>query len=121
MNSQIQALIQNLHCTEEEARQVLEDDKKIDRGEKMPFDLLPEVEKQAKKYANAGTRRVNAVKTEKKRKENPVKASIIAEIASFLTEKGYKSVEIINKERQIALKVGETSYELTLIEKRKKG
>lgn len=118
MNSQIQALIQNLRCTEEEARQVLEDDKKIDRGEKMPFDLPPEVEKQAKKYANAGTRKVNAVKTEKKRKENPIKGSIIQYLFECL--KDYDNVVIINKERQISFSNRDNSFELILIQKRKK-
>ena len=52
----------------------------------MYFDLDPEAEKQAKKYANTGTRQTNGAKTERKRKENPTKAAIIAEIAKFLEE-----------------------------------
>jgi hypothetical protein len=36
-----------------------------------------------------------------------------------LTEKGYEMVEITNKERQIAFKVGENDYEFTLVQKRK--
>jgi hypothetical protein len=85
----------------------------------MPFDLDPETEKQAKKFANVGTRATDGKKTERKRKENPTKATIIAEIARFLTENGYENVEITNKERQIALKSGENSFELTLVQKRK--
>jgi hypothetical protein len=85
----------------------------------MDFDLAPEAEKQAKKYANTGTRQTNGQKTERKRKENPTKATIIAEIAQFLAEKGYEMVEITNKERQIAFKNGENDYELTLVQKRK--
>jgi hypothetical protein len=53
------------------------------------------------------------------RKENPTKATIISEISAFLTENGYESVEITNKERQIAFKVGADSFELTLVQKRK--
>lgn len=116
--SQIERIMNGLRCSREEAEQILADDKAIDRGERMSFDLDKETEKEAKKWANTGTRQTNGVKTERKRKENPTKASIIAEIANFLTENGYDSVEITNKERQIALKVGENAFELTLVQKR---
>ena len=116
--SQIERIMNGLRCSREEAEQILADDKAIDRGERMSFDLDKETEKQAKKWANTGTRQIASEKTERKRKENPTKASIIAEIANFLTEKGYEKVEITNKERQIALKVGENAFELTLIQKR---
>ena len=117
--TQVERIMRNLKCSKEEAEQIIADDKAIDRGERMSFDLSPEAEKQAKKFANTGTRQTNGQKTERKRKENPTKATIIAEIAQFLTENGYEMVEITNKERQIALKVGENAYELTLVQKRK--
>ena len=116
--SQIERIMNGLRCSREEAEQILADDKAIDRGERMSFDLDKETEKQAKKWANTGTRQTTSEKTERKRKENPTKASIIAEIANFLIENGYDSVEITNKERQIALKVGENAFELTLVQKR---
>lgn len=118
-DTQIERIMRNLKCSREEAEQILADDKAIDRGERMEFDLSPEAEKQAKKYANTGTRQTNGQKTERKRKENPTKATVIAEIAQFLTENGYDSIEILNKERQIAFKIGENAYELTLVQKRK--
>lgn len=118
-DTQIERIMRNLNCSREEAEQILADDKAIDRGERMEFDLTPEAEKQAKKFANTGTRQTNGQKTERKHKENPTKAAVIAEIARFLTENGYDSVEIPNKERQIAFKIGENSYELTLVQKRK--
>ena len=117
--SQIERIMNGLKCSREEAEQVLADDKAIDRGERMSFDLDKQTEKEAKKWANTGTRQTNGVKTERKRKENPTKASIIAEIANFLAEKGYISVEITNKTRQISFKFGEDAYDLTLIAKRK--
>ena len=112
-------LMAQLKCTKEEAFEIIECDKAIDRGERVYFDLSPEAEKQAKKYANTGTRQTNGAKTERKRKENPTKATVIAELAQFLAENGYEMVEITNKERQIAFKVGENAYELTLVQKRK--
>ena len=116
---QIQRIMQGLGCSQEEAIQILLADKAIDRGERMEFDLSPEAEKQAKKFANTGTRQVNGQKTERKRKENPTKATVIAELAQFLTENGYEMVEITNRERQIAFKIGENAYELTLVQKRR--
>lgn len=117
--TQVEKLMRTLKCSREEAEQVIADDKAIDRGERMAFDLDPQAEKMAKKYANTGTRQTSGAKTERKRKENPTKATIISEIAQFLTENGYEMVEIANKERQIALKVGENAFEITLVQKRK--
>jgi uncharacterized protein YutD len=56
------------------------------------------------------------------RAENPTKSGIISEIAEYLKENcGFscENVEITNKERQIAFKCGENSYEFTLVQKRK--
>ena len=116
---QIQRIMRSLKCSQEEAVEILMADKAIDRGERMEFDLSPEAEKQAKKFANTGTRQTNGQKTARTRKENPTKATVIAELAQFLVENGYEMVEITNKERQIAFKIGENAYELTLVQKRK--
>ena len=117
--TQVEKYMRLLKCTKEEAEEMVACDKAIDRGERVYFDLDPQTEKQAKKYANTGTRKTNGEKTERKRKENPTKATIISEIAQFLTENGYEMVNITNKERQIAFKVGENDYEFTLVQKRK--
>ena len=117
--TQVEKYMRLLKCTKEEAEEMIACDKAIDRGERVYFDLDPQAEKQAKKYANTGTRKTSGEKTERKRKENPTKATIISEIAQFLTENGYEMVNITNKERQIAFKVGENDYEFTLVQKRK--
>ena len=117
-----------LDVSAEEADEILKADKAIDRGERVPFDLSPEQEKMAKKFANVDTKKrkaptvYNLDARGKARKENPTKASIIAELAKFLTENSENAcemVEITNKERQIAFKIGENAYELTLVQKRK--
>ena len=118
--TKVQKLMRILNCSEEEALQVLADDKAIDQGQRMSFDLSAEEEKKAKKYANTGTRK--ASNTPKVRKENPTKSGIITEIATFLMENSDfspENVEITNKERQIAFKIGDNAYELTLVQKRK--
>lgn len=118
--SQKEKLVRLLGCSEAEADDIIASDKAIDKGEKVDFDLTPEQQKEVKKYRAVGTRKTDKTQpSERKRKENPTKATVIAEIAQFLSENGYEMVEITNKERQIAFKVGENAYELTLVQKRK--
>ena len=126
--TQKERIMRVLSVSAEEADEILKADKAIDRGERVPFDLSPEQEKMAKKFANVDTKKrkaptvYNLDARGKARKENPTKASIIAELAKFLTENSENAcemVEITNKERQIAFKIGENAYELTLVQKRK--
>ena len=126
--TQKERIMRILNVSAEEADEILKADKAIDRGERVPFDLSPEQEKLAKKYANVDTKKrkaptvYNLDARGKARKENPTKASIIQELAKFLTETSENAcemVEITNKERQIAFKIGENAYELTLVQKRK--
>lgn len=117
--SQKEKLMRILGCTEAEAEDIIASDKAIDKGERVYFDLDIETEKQMKKYINVDTHKKTEEKTVRTRKENPTKATIISEISAFLTENGYESIEITNKERQIAFKVGADSFELTLVQKRK--
>lgn len=118
--SQKEKLVRLLGCSEAEADDIIASDKAIDKGEKVAFDLTPEQQKEVKKYRAVGTRKTDKTQpSERKRKENPTKATVIAEISQFLNENGYEMVEITNKERQIAFKVGENAYELTLVQKRK--
>lgn len=123
---QIANLMRILGITEEEAKQVIADDRAIDRGERMPFDLPPEKEKEAKKMANCGTRKTPTVynfdTSKKTRKENATKSGIITEIFKFLQEKSEfacENVNITNKERQISFRIGENDFEITLVQKRK--
>ena len=119
MDTQLERIMRSLKCSRTEAEAILAEDKKIDRGEAVDFDLSAEEHKRAMKNANTGTREPKGAKTARKQRENPTKEAIIAEIANFLAEKGYISVEITNKTRQISFKFGEDAYDLTLIAKRK--
>ena len=124
--TQKEKIMRILGVDEAGAEEILAADKAIDRGERVDFDLDPETEKMAKKMANAGTRKKPTVynfdTSKRQRKENPTKAGISAELAKFLAEQSEnacENVNITNKERQIAFTVGENSYELTLVQKRK--
>ena len=125
--AQLEAM-KKLGLSEKEIQELIAADAAIDKGEKMPFDLTEEQAKEAKKYTKAGTKKAPTVYKldnadgKRSRKENPTKAGIIAEIAKFLvenSENACENVEITNKERQIAFKIGENCYELTLVQKRK--
>lgn len=120
----IEKHIKSLGCTREEAIDVIETDRIIDKGGRTPYDLPIEVEKMAMKMSAVDERKAKTAdnKRGKVRAENPTKSGIIAEIAEYLTENcGFatENVVITNKERQIAFKVGENDYEFTLVQKRK--
>lgn len=116
--TQIERIMRSLGVTEAEAKLIAEEDKAIDRGERMDFDLSPEAEKAAKKMANVGTRKTASEPVERKRKENFTKANVIAEVAKFLENLG-ENVQITNKERQITFSIGSEDFEFTLVQKRK--
>ena len=120
-NERIDELVDLLGCSMVEAQQIIEDDKKIDKGERVAFDLSKEDEKKALKLANVKEHKKPAVyKFDKReRKADTTKEGVIEQIANFLQENGYENVEITNKSKLIAFKIGEDNYEFNLIRKRK--
>ena len=59
--NQKEKLMRLLQCSEEEALDIIAQDKAIDQGKRVEFDLDPEKEKHAKKMANAGVRKAPTV------------------------------------------------------------
>ena len=114
MNEQIQKMMKNLGLTEQEARELLADDAKVDKGQKMAFDLTPEQEKNAKKARGTGTKKPTVYKLEnRKRKENPEKRDILKAIFE-LAEDCWDNAELVNPERQVDFHIGGNHYSLTL-------
>lgn len=121
---QLDRIMHGLKCSPEEAQKILAYDKAVDRGEKTEHDLPQDKLEVARKFAHTGTRKAPTVYkfTKRERKPNATKAGIIAELFTFLSENSdfaVENAEITNKERQIAFKIGEDSFELTLVQKRK--
>ena len=121
----IEKHIKLLGCTREEAIDIIETDNVIDKGGRTQYDLSEEEEKIAMKMSGIKDRKAKSENNMrgKVRAENPTKSGIISEIAEYLTENcsfATENVTIINKERQIAFKIGENDYEFTLVQKRKK-
>lgn len=116
---QIRRLMENLELTEDEARQLYQDDKRIDRGEKL-FELPKDKELASKKIRQTTGKKGPTVYNfdKRARKENPTKRELIQLLFEAL--KGhFEQVEITNPERVIALSIKEDKFEITLSQKRK--
>lgn len=111
----VEELAQRLNISVDEAQQVQEDDKRIDRGEKL-FELPPELEAGAKKARQTGTRKVTEVKRERKPDED--KRELIQYLESSL-EDAYPDLDlgnitITNPEREMEFTYNGKKYRLTL-------
>lgn len=120
---QVQAM-RKLGYSDFQIEEMLEDDKAVDRGEKMPWDLSTEEHKKAMKQANADEHKKPAVyKFDKReRKANMPKQEIINGIFEYLTQNCAfcpQNVTILNKERQISFDFADEKFEITLTQKRK--
>ena len=108
----MEELIQNhmriLGISREEAIQLIEDDKRIDRGEKL-FELPPELEKGAKKArcVASADRKKSTAKREKKVDDD--KRHLINHFAE-----GLENVNVINPEREFEFFYNGKKYKLVL-------
>lgn len=107
--SQLETLMKNLRCTKEEAQEVMEADKRIDKGEKL-FEL-PDVLKAGAKKARQAERKPTVYKFDKReRKPNEVKKQLIELLAKAVPS----DVEIINDEREFTFIYQDVKYKITL-------
>ena len=112
-----------LQVSEEEADEILEYDKRIDRGERVEYDLSPELEKMAKKFANVTTHK-KPIKLDTKpreKKADDVKVGLIDSIFSHLNgneEIKCENVTITNKSKTISFVLNGETYEIDLKRKR---
>lgn len=116
--TQKEKLMRVLEISEEEAEAVMAYDKEVDHG-KNPLPLTAEQEKIAKSYTKSSEHTKTATKTKRERKPNETKGEIIKNLFDFC-QNFAENVQILNAERQISFQIGENSYELTLVQKRKK-
>lgn len=114
----IQKNMKALNISYEDAKALVEDDEKVDRGEPLPWDLTPEQLKVSKKARQADHAKPKE-KVKKEKKENVIKKEIIENIFNLINE-NYENAVVENDERMIAFSVGDENFELTLVQKRKK-
>ena len=108
-----------LGISREEAIQLIEDDLRIDRGEKL-FELTPEQKKAAKK-ARQADRKPTVYKfdtSKRKRPANESKRLLIETLKQALENIG-ASVEVTNIEREMVLMFEDTKYKVVLSAPRK--
>lgn len=115
--SQFDALMK-LGLSEQQARQTLEDDARIDRGENL-FDLTPEQEKVSKQMRGVG--RAPGYRFDKReRKPNEPKRLLIEALAITLQGvPGAEAVTATNPEREINFLFNGVKYRVTLSAPRK--
>ena len=120
MTAEVERMMKALGISEQEAIELIEDDKRIDKGEKL-FELSAEQKKVAKKMKNS-TRAVDAYgKTRtRERKENPTKRMVIELLVECLRNSGeVDNIDVENAEKIINFTIGENTYKLDLIQRRK--
>lgn len=110
MEEKIQKLMKSLNISREEAIDLIEEDKRIDKGEKL-YELDPELEKGAKR-ARQADRKKTEVKRE--RKPKPEKAEICSAMMEGLAELGVADFNITNPEREFLFTHNGTKYKVTL-------
>ena len=102
-----------LGISREEAIQLIEDDKAIDKGAKM-FELDPELAKGAKK-ARQAERKVSTTPIKREKKAKPEKAEICSAMMDGLSSAlGVSGFEITNAEREFIFFHNGTKYKVTL-------
>ena len=112
MEEKIQKLMKSLNISREEAIELMEEDKRIDKGEKL-YELDPELEKGAKK-ARQADRKKSDTPTKRERKPKPEKAEICSAMMAGLAELGVDDFNITNAEREFLFTHNGTKYKVTL-------
>ena len=100
MDEKVQQLMATLGITEAEAKDVIECDKRIDKGEKL-FELTDEQKQAEKKYRQAQRKPTVYNFSKRERKKDDEKGSLIKNLAAALETLGYTAIKITNPERQI--------------------
>lgn len=112
MNEQIEAM-RKMGMSEKEIADVLESDKRIDKGEKL-FELDPELEKGAKK-ARQADRKPTAYNFQKReRKADTGKRDLISALVGAVAHLADGEVEVTNIEREFVFTVDGRKYKVVL-------
>jgi hypothetical protein len=115
LSKQDQAKVQNLMVclgiTEQEALQVLEDDKRIDKGEKL-FELTEE-QKANEKQARLTGERV-ATKPQREKKVDNQKQDIIATMVGSIINVFGVRVDVANEEREFEFELNDRKFKVVL-------
>nr|DAD87204.1 MAG TPA: hypothetical protein [Siphoviridae sp. ctuUw41] len=115
---QVELLMKCLDITEQEAIQVLNDDKAIDKGEKL-FEQTPEQKANSKKYTKVGikTNKKPDNVTDKPKKVDKNKLDTFDLFVNFAKENGM--VEIVKENAEFTVVINKQKYRIKLTKARK--
>ena len=113
MEDKIKALMENLGCDYETAKQVVLDDERIDKGEKL-FEQTAEQKANSKKYRQ-GDRKPTVYKLEtRERKADADKRQLIALLGATVGEVADNEPTVTNIERQIDFEFRNRKFRVVL-------
>ena len=107
----IKTIMKKLDCDEETAKDVIECDKRIDKGEKL-FELPEELEKGAKKARSAGNCKGYTKPTNREKKVDLDKGKLIADLLDGIPYA--ENVEITNREREFTFTFRDRKFKVVL-------
>ena len=113
MENKIKSLMENLGCDYETAKQVVLDDERIDKGEKL-FEQTAEQKANSKKYRQ-GDRKPTVYKLEtRERKADADKRQLIALLCASVGEVADNEPTVTNIERQIDFEFRSRKFRVVL-------
>ena len=113
MEEKIKSLMENLGCDYETAKQVVLDDERIDKGEKL-FEQTAEQKANSKKYRQ-GDRKPTVYKLDKReRKADADKRQLIALLCASVGEVADNEPTVTNIERQIDFEFNGRKFRVVL-------
>ena len=112
--AQIQNFMTVLKISEQERQELLAYDKAVDKGTATEYELTPEQKKISKERRRAENRTYPF--TQRERKADNEKQEMMSKSAALFAE----NAVITNKEREVALTIGDNEYSITLIKHRTK-
>lgn len=120
MEQQIQKLMKNLEISREEALDIIESDKAINKDKKL-FELTTEQKKASKQARITTSTRVDAYgkKTTKEKKKNNDKIFLIDSLTKALAESGCQVGEVTNPEREFEFTYKGIKYKIVMSVPRK--
>lgn len=116
--SQMLRIMEGLHCSAEEAREIIKADKAIDKGAN-PFPLTAEQEKASKDARQADRKptiyKLDNTNGKRSKKADEVKAGLIELLSEVIKEQpACNSLEIINNEREFVFLWMGKKYKIVL-------
>ena len=107
---QMQRIMENLDCDEETAKEIMETDKRIDKGEKL-FELPEELKQGAKKARMSGNTK-GYTKANREKKVDTEKGKLIADLLDGIPYA--ENVNITNTEREFTFEYKGRKFKVVL-------